>query len=383
MKKLIVSVSVLSASVFVGAIAPEEMIPHRHHSAPVLIAAGSEPLQDVAVHVIRSRVPERDDYDWLYGAALARHANRLDVSFGHKRGSLFVGYSNCDGQGGNYDSVELSIIPLNSLQVAVNGRSTQVQTEHLEPRIKSATFHSRTLNRDKTFCVVLPTGYDPSAGPWPVLYLLHGRGRNERTLIDDKRSREVLLNAPFVTVLPDGDDGWYIDSPVRTDDLYQSYTEEVIEAADSHFNLSPQRECRGLSGWSMGGYGCTVFAELHADRFAAVAPIIGLLDFPREDLPDGQRYTVPTDCFGEDPGVWRRFNPITHAEQLKATSVLIITADGAFDRTMNENFARRLKHLGINHQWQSFRGKHTFEMVQQALPVVIEFMTRKLEHAHR
>lgn len=250
-------------------------------------------------------------------------------------------------------------------------------------RIETVTFHSRTLGCDKTFCVVLPRGYDRSGAPWPVLFLFHGRGRNELSLIDDQRSRDLLLAAPLVIVLPDGDDGWYIDSPVRADDRYETYIEEVVEVADSHFNLSQRRECRGLSGWSMGGYGCTLFAETHADQFAAVAPIIGLLDFPRRGLPIGQSYEVPIDRFGSDANVWQRFNPMTHAERLKAMSVLIVTADEAFDRTMNENFAARLKQLGIRHQWRSLKGKHTFDTVRQALPVVIDFMNQALSRASK
>ncbi len=43
----------------------------------------------------------------------------------------------------------------------------------------------------------------------------------------------------------------------------------------------------------MGGYGATLFAAKHATHFSAVAPIMGLLDFPRGDLPAGQSYKVP------------------------------------------------------------------------------------------
>ncbi|HCO23825.1 MAG TPA: hypothetical protein DIT97_12510, partial [Gimesia maris] len=80
----------------------------------------------------------------------------------------------------------------------------------------------------------------------------------------------------------------------------------------------------------MGGFGCVRFAERHPGRFAAVSSIIGLLDFPRSGLPEGQSYKVPVDRFGSDEAVWKQFNPIHAAEKLKGTSVLIITADQAF-----------------------------------------------------
>jgi len=262
-------------------------------------------------------------------------------------------------------------------------RPADVRVESLGERIEAVTFSSDVLKREKSFSAVLPEGYDRSRGQWPVMFLFHGRGRHERSLVDDAACRKALLAAPFVVVLPDGDDGWYIDSPVRADDRYQAYVEEVIDVADSWYGLSRRRESRGLSGWSMGGYGSMRLAEVRREEYGAVAPVIGLLDFPRRGLPEGQSYRVPVDRFGVEADVWRRFNPITQADRLRDTSILIVTADRAFDRTMNENFAGRLKELRIRHEWRMLEGKHTFDVVRQALPMVIEFMTRSLEDPQR
>ena len=43
----------------------------------------------------------------------------------------------------------------------------------------------------------------------------------------------------------------------------------------------------------------------------------------------------------------------------------------------------RLKELGVRHEWRMLEGKHTFDTVRQALPMVIEFMTRSLEDPQR
>lgn len=263
------------------------------------------------------------------------------------------------------------------------GKPSTVRVEPLGRRIEAVTFSSAVLKRDKTFSAVLPERYDRSRGEWPVLFLFHGRGRHERSLVDDAACRKALLSAPFVVVLPDGDDDWYIDSPVQTGQRYQAYVQEVIEVADRRYRLSRRRESRGLSGWSMGGYGSTRLAVVWPQEFGAVAPVIGLLDFPREGLPEGQSYRVPVDRFGDDPDVWAQLNPITLADRLRDTSILIVTADQAFDRTMNENFAGRLKDLGIRHEWRMLDGRHTFDTVRRALPMVIEFMTRSLEDPQR
>ena len=250
--------------------------------------------------------------------------------------------------------------------------------ETIHPRIKHKTIYSPTLQIKKTYCVVLPNAYTPDAHPWPVLFLFHGRGRHERSLVDDPGAREALLAAPFVTILPDGDDGWYINSPMKPTDRYADYMDEVIVAATTKFNLSIKPSQRGLSGWSMGGYGCTRYAIDHHEEFTALAPIIGLLDFPRTGLPKGQSYNVPTDRFGDDKDTWVALNPLHQAEALSDLALCIITGDTAFDRTMNENFAARLTALKIPHEYHELKGGHTFDVVRESLPIVVEFMAKNL-----
>ncbi len=120
------------------------------------------------------------------------------------------------------------------------------------------------------------------------------------------------------------------------------------------------------------------YAQNHADQFIAIATMIGLLDFPRTGLPEGQSYQVPLGRFGKAPAVWNELNPINHAEALQGMSVLILTADQAFDRTMNVNFSNRLKQINLPHEFRMLKGGHTFPVVRESVPLVIRFMNQKL-----
>jgi S-formylglutathione hydrolase FrmB len=253
-----------------------------------------------------------------------------------------------------------------------------VSVSKIADRIDHATFTSAVLKEGKRFCVVLPENYSAEQVDWPVLYLLHGRGRNERSLIDDEVARAALLRAPFVTVLPSGDDGWYVDSPVDPKRKYAQLLAETIRTAESKYRLSRDSQHRAIAGWSMGGYGATQYAETHPGEFALVAPIIGLVDFPRRGLPEGQSYEVPTKTFGDDPAEWTRLNPINSVEKLRGTSVLLIAASDAFDRTMNENFRERLRESKIEHEWIKLEGTHHLDVVKQALPIVIDRARSKI-----
>ncbi|MAX37414.1 alpha/beta hydrolase-fold protein [Gimesia sp.] len=257
--------------------------------------------------------------------------------------------------------------------------AAELVTEELFPRIVAVSFESASLKKRKRAVVVLPAEWSSiKPAERRTLVILHGRGRHERSLIDDKLVRQQLLDSGLFIILPDGDDGWYINSPLRKQDVYETYLEEVLAMVSQQYELPTSQKQWAIAGWSMGGFGCVRFAERHPGRFAAVSSIIGLLDFPRTGLPEGQSYKVPLDRFGADEAVWRKFNPLHDTEKLRGASVLIITADNAFDRTMNEHFRDRLVELKLPHEYVELKGGHTFPVVRAAIPLVLAHTKRVL-----
>ncbi|KAA0143113.1 hypothetical protein FYZ48_01715 [Gimesia chilikensis] len=261
----------------------------------------------------------------------------------------------------------------------VAGSAAALETEELFPRVEAVTFESTSLKKRKRAVIVLPENWrsiEPAARR--TLVILHGRGRHERSLVDDKLIRQQLLDSGLFVILPDGDDGWYLNSPVRQQDVYETYLQEVLTKMANEYDLPEKKQQWAIAGWSMGGYGCVRFAERHPGRFAAVSSMIGLLDFPRNGLPTGQSYKVPVERFGADEVEWNKFNPLNQAEKLRGSSLLIITADQAFDRTMNEHFRDRLTALELPHQYVELKGGHTFPVVRAALPLVLAHTQRVL-----
>ncbi len=252
-----------------------------------------------------------------------------------------------------------------------------IRMNELYPRIFDCAFRSHALGREARFVVVLPKGYDADDRTWPVVYFLHGAGRNRRSLVDHPKTRAALLAARFATVHPDGDAGWWVDSPVRPESRYQSFVSEVVRAAEARFRVSRRRAGRGLAGWSMGGYGATLYAETHPSEFAALATILPLVDFPNPQLPKEQNHAVPP-VLGRDPAAWPAFNPLTHAGKLRGLALYHTTGRRAFDWTMNVHFDRRLTELGIPHTFVPRPGAHTWSVVEAALPDALGFLERSL-----
>ena len=143
--------------------------------------------------------------------------------------------------------------------------------QQLYDRVEMVTFSSGVLGTNKNFCVVLPDNYDSNIADWPVLFLLHGRGRHERSLVDDAEARASLKGGNYITILPDGDNSWWIDSIYGN---YETYLEEVITVATAQYGLSAEADARALTGWSMGGYGSMRFAQTHSTEFSSISPIL-------------------------------------------------------------------------------------------------------------
>jgi len=242
--------------------------------------------------------------------------------------------------------------------------------------IPAQTFRCEALGREVNYSAYVPAGAPP-AGGWPLVMLLHGAGRNHRTIPDDATCRALVLKQKFAIVFPDGKLGWYLDSPVEPKSRYQSMLRELLTHARHTLPVSSKPERTGICGWSMGGYGSMRFAETFPDEVSAVATTIALLDFPNPSLPKEQNFPVSA-LFGKAPDLWPALNCITNVEPLRGKSLLIVCARGAFDAQMNRNFHARLESAGIAHTFKEVEGAHLFPTVQATLPLLFDFLESHL-----
>ncbi len=253
-----------------------------------------------------------------------------------------------------------------------------INSRELHDRISVYRMRSPSMGQIVSFSVVFPADYTTNGVSSSVVYLLHGAGRDHLSLVTFDTTRQILLDAPFVTVMPNGGGGWWIDSPTVDESKYETLVTETIAAAEQVLNVAQNPASRGITGWSMGGFGAMRYAQRHSDQFAGVATILGLVDFPNWDLPSEQNHSVPS-IFGGSREMQESFNPLPHAEDVLSMEVMLLTADDAFDFTMNENFHHRLQEMDKEHEYIVFEGAHTFSIVEQSLPYVVEFFTENLE----
>jgi S-formylglutathione hydrolase FrmB len=241
------------------------------------------------------------------------------------------------------------------------------------------------MRNGDAYTVHLPRGFSQRrVERWPVILILHGAGRNRRTLWEHPQSRAALEASRCVIVMPDGKNSWWLGR-------YATYPLELLDWLTPRLHLAssgarPDGIGRdgtgwngagwGVAGWSMGGFGSLRLLQQHPDRFAAWGGLLALTDFPNPALPADQNHSVPP-LFGDETA-WPLLNPMRHAETLRGKAVFLLTATEAFDRTMNRNFHRRLNQLGIAHEYVEVPGGHKYDIVAANLSRLIEYLERTL-----
>ncbi|TMQ16435.1 MAG: hypothetical protein E6J90_23900 [Deltaproteobacteria bacterium] len=293
-------------------------------------------------------------------------------------------------------------------------------------RVVTEQFHSDALGVDKAVVIYLPRGYDSQpARHWPVFYYLHGLGGNETNWLQrgklDAAADQLALAA--VVVMPDGDDGWYVDSPLAIDYAqcmqdgtglfipaqqdhattcvrarrYESYiARDLVGWIDAHYHTIARRDGRGIAGLSMGGFGAMSVALRHADEFAAAGSHSGAIALlyrgPRPFAPGKtELYSDVADrgnstpigawiraVFGSDIADWKAHDVVELAGVLGPGKVALY-----FDCGTEDDFALQdnvqyvheaLTARHIPHEFFVGPGRHDFAFWSARLPVSLAFL---------
>jgi enterochelin esterase-like enzyme len=122
-------------------------------------------------------------------------------------------------------------------------------------------YYSTVTESWRRFCIYTPTGYDvDSDQQYPVLYLLHGGGEDERGWANQGRTDLILDNliadkkaVPMLVVMVDGN----VILPGFGEDFLQQFEAElkqcVIPFVESNYKAAADPKFRALAGLSMGG----------------------------------------------------------------------------------------------------------------------------------
>jgi enterochelin esterase-like enzyme len=205
-------------------------------------------------------------------------------------------------------------------------------------------YESKALGIARGLNVYTPPKYetDPKAA-FPVIYLLHGAGDNERGWSTIGRSNVILDNliaeekaVPMIIVMPDGHapatEG--LDNPFQKDLI-----EEIIPYIEAKYRAKTGSENRALAGLSMGGFQTLDIGIRRQDLFGWIGVFSGGIRDSYE-----QTHSAFLD---------------TANKKLKLFWIGIGKTDFLWER--NENLLKLLKKKGVEHTFHLSEGGHTWK----------------------
>lgn len=294
-------------------------------------------------------------------------------------------------------------------------------------RVVHEQFHTGALGVDKAVVIYLPRGYDSQpARHWPVFYYLHGLGGNETNWVGNGKLDAAAdqLGLAAIVVMPDGDDGFYVDSTSKIDydqcmkdgtglflpdreprdttcvraRNYETYiAKDLVGWVDARYRTIQRRDGRAIAGLSMGGFGAMELAMRHPDEFAAAASHSGAIALlykgPRPfapgktelytDVAGGGAAVGPIGAwiqsiFGGDIASWKAHDVVELTGKLGPGKLALY-----FDCGTEDDFALQdnlqyvheaLTARHIEHEYFLGPGKHDFAFWSARLPSSLAFL---------
>ena len=219
-------------------------------------------------------------------------------------------------------------------------------------KLELVEYHSTTVGTNRHLLIYTPPGYSKDA-KYPVLYLLHGIGGDERewqrggtpdTILDNLLADGKLV--PMIVVMPNGRaqlndraEGDVFKSAPAFGKFENDLLKDVIPFVETHYPAKRDRESRALAGLSMGGGQSLNFGLAHLDTFAWVG---GFSSAPNTYAPEK---LVP------DPAA---------AKQLKLLWLSCGDQDGLIN--ISQRVHAYLKEKNVPHVWHVESGKHDFKV---------------------
>lgn len=150
-------------------------------------------------------------------------------------------------------------------------------------KVETVEYESKSIGMKRKLVVYTPPGYTTER-KYPVLYLLHGIGDDERHWCEKGAADAILDNLhaegavePMVVVMPNGRaaQGITIRTPWNQqfpafEAFEKDLLQDVIPLVESRYSVAPDREHRALAGLSMGGGQSLNFGLGNLDTFAWV-----------------------------------------------------------------------------------------------------------------
>lgn len=233
-------------------------------------------------------------------------------------------------------------------------------------QVDTVAVTSNKMGREIKNVVIVPADYnDPEMQEeqYAVLYLLHGYSGTFDNWIKKKPELQDLASEHSVIIVcPDGQDSWYVDSPIDPNMQFETYiTQELVSFIDNHYRTIADSKFRAITGLSMGGHGAMSLALKHPDIFWQCGSMSGGLDIC--PFPLKWKIKERLGKYEDNADSWKKHSVQGIAEQISSTDQRIIFDCGVDDfmYEVNEALHALLEEKKIAHDYISRPGNHSWK----------------------
>lgn len=266
-----------------------------------------------------------------------------------------------------------SVMAQKVVQPASDGFDKE-RTGIVQGKIETISYPSKTVGNDRRVTIYTPPGFSKDKS-YPVLYLLHGIGGDEKEWLNGGTPQNIMNNlyadkkaVPMIIVMPNGramkEDG--AGGNIMAPEKVQAFAtferdliDDLIPFIEKTYPVKANRESRAIAGLSMGGGQALNFGLGNLNLFAWVG---GFSSAPNTRLP---QELVP------DP------------EATKNKLKLLFISCGASDRLIS--FSQRthnyLEEHKVPHIYYVEPGNHDFKHWKNALYMYAQLLFKPVDPA--
>ncbi len=267
--------------------------------------------------------------------------------------------------------------------------------QHRGKVVEGLTIKSDILDKEVSYTMYFPPGFDYSERTYPVLYLLHGYTDDDTGWVqfgEVNRYADAAIAAgdipPMVIAMPDGGVSWYINSYDGETKYEDFFIQEFMPAIEKNPKIKSQKRFRGIAGLSMGGYGTFIYALKYPELFAACAPLSAAIssdeamaNMPQQawDRTFGQLYGRELEGEERLTEAWYDNSPLKiienkSKEELSQLGYWIDCGDDDFLAVGNSLLHIALTQKQIPHEYRVRDGAHTWTYWRTGITDAMRFI---------
>jgi enterochelin esterase-like enzyme len=286
---------------------------------------------------------------------------------------VLVSYDYCTQEAGEDTLRDCAVDTAVNMYRTLWGSNTEAYPSDVSSQgtVKTETFYSGALSQTIEYEIYLPPSYDdPHYGSvrYPVVYLLPGSSGGANVwmnggdiagqmdaLLADRKVRPMILVSPqerpgLQSVKGTG----YVDGPLGNWATYT--TRDLVNEIDSNYRTVQSKDGRAIAGNSEGGYGAMNLGLKNPSEFGVIGSFSGYFTIDENDL---------SRIFGGDRSLAEANSPMLYLPQLEGELPVIYFIVGQDDKHYleeNSRFAEELKARGASFEFDTFPGKHNWDL---------------------